>query len=39
MEQRKIGEQRLQAAKDTSSRADEVEDTFGSGGGEVGVFD
>jgi hypothetical protein len=39
MEQRKIGEQRLQAAKDTSSRADEVEDTFGSGGGEVDVFD
>jgi len=39
LEQRNIGRQRLQAAKETSHRDDEIEQLFGTGGGEVDVFD
>ena len=39
LEQRKIGEQRLQGVKEANQRSDEVEQMFGTGGGEIDRFD
>uniref|UniRef100_A0A7S4AMV0 Uncharacterized protein n=1 Tax=Pseudo-nitzschia australis TaxID=44445 RepID=A0A7S4AMV0_9STRA len=38
-EQRKIGRQRLEAAKEVGHLENDVEEMFGSGGGEVDIFD